>query len=486
MSNTALLNEATENIDKSFGDGIRDVLSGEYPDSLPIISEGLRTVGVFGPLTLSKMYKQTCTIIDGSGKADAKKLKEFTSFVLKDLKNRGVDLPDDKESQKEQESATRLFLQMLAERLSDARDKVINSRISTRADTTVESDRRRPPDSAARTTVVSTDDGPHMWRVKAYEAQKFQTGGSSLPFDLRPKNEHIELIHEHAREGQIAPISSIVPEIYGRNADLKKISVPQAAAGFELYVEAHAVAGALPAGTGPYKSFKNTSSADEILALDENGDAIRPMMHTSLVRSVTKRVSEFVTGRPAPTVAEAVAVLSNAAGEACKECESEHCTLTRPFTTIVRRGFCTGEPSASVRKQAKAPMKPKASIFRPSRASRDQSSESDSESESACPQVRRSPRAHKSSKSSAAIKSKKKVRYADSSSSSSDDEPAMYDPSWGGNPRSRLVCFAQCFDKDGCTKRHCDFSHRPSLVDAERAKHRKGDRSSSSKSKTKK
>jgi len=63
-----------------------------------------------------------------------------------------------------------------------------------------------------------------------------------------------------------------------------------------------------------------------------------------------------------------------------------------------------------------------------------------------------------------------------------DDEPVEYDlESWGGNPRSKLACFAFIFDEKGCHNDECGFSHRPSIGFRERTKvrERKGWASSS-------
>ena len=52
-----------------------------------------------------------------------------------------------------------------------------------------------------------------------------------------------------------------------------------------------------------------------------------------------------------------------------------------------------------------------------------------------------------------------------------EDEPVEYQiDEWGGNDRSKLACFAFCFDNSGCTRGDaCGWSHRPSICFRERA-----------------
>ena len=55
-----------------------------------------------------------------------------------------------------------------------------------------------------------------------------------------------------------------------------------------------------------------------------------------------------------------------------------------------------------------------------------------------------------------------------------DDEPEEYDQTaWGGNAVSKMGCYAMAFDKEGCCKEDCQWSHRPSVVFAIREKKRR-------------
>lgn len=164
--------------------------------------------------------------------------------------------------------------------------------------------------------------------------------------------------------------------------------------------------------------------------------------------------------------------------------EANFCSLTVACARVQQQGLELPAPDVEdSRRSGKAPIVPsgssrgagpssrgsvKSGNYRiPKKAPRTykvESEESGSDSDA--------PPRRKKSKSKASPKAKdKKSKDKKSKKKVKTDEPEEYDPDWGGNKNSTLACWGEVNKgPGGCTKENCDYSHRPSIVEAARRK----------------
>lgn len=319
---------------------------------------------------------------------------------------------------------------------------------------------------------------PLSVRGTCYESVKLQMPNQrALGLDQRPPSDIVDkmIVTIGDDPPSFGPNIETLSPIFGREEPLLA-RYKYMRAGREVF-RAGGVVCSGEMGVGHLANLVNSDEADEINARRPGAATnMRVGAQWSDVNEFCDALDKFIEDEGA-TPYQTKMLYAKQFSHATKTIESDACSFTTPLRVSLRRGFELGPPQPSsgsggrARGSATSSGLPPRGGYGRSGGKARVVTDSESGSDSDAPPRRRHKKETKSSKKTfykhdkfdkGDKPEKKKVKL----DLGSDDE---WDPSMGGSKTSKMACFAEAHNPGGCKKgRDCDFSHRPSLIVAER------------------
>ena len=307
-----------------------------------------------------------------------------------------------------------------------------------------------------------------------FEAFKLQNNGNPMPTEMRPSIELVKMITEYLKQD---------PPTIPRAAKMKdSMGAAEPPPRFRLIRDANemgmaiAIAMAPEMGVGHLEHLINSTPGDEINAKVVGGIAyIRVGAKLFPITAFFAGAATHVEDNQADNRQSQEFYVKLFDTSIRKLLENRRCSFTLITEEIGARGFDDlplkrlvkgkgeGRGGGRVGGGASASRGNGVSFSKKYRGNSDSDDDSDDDKKKKKPKKSRSDRDKSKSKGKDSKKKKKgkSKESSDDSDSSGDDSE---DSARGGSVSSVLPCYPYMYDKKGCREKHCEYSHRATVI----------------------
>jgi hypothetical protein len=448
--------------------GDDSALIGRWKDALPKLR-------LYGPLSMFNCYPDEGPATNAT--LSLAKARDLAGKIIRAAKTElGADFAEGIES-----ATSKVALQTIIKTFFDGHGEAKRRALGMALEAVEECDGKklRREKGTPPSAVLGGIDKEKDWSAEAYKAYSFQCGGVAMPRQQRPPSAVVQAIIGGLEEEplELVSLASLYPSLWGKNQ--KPAPKAEYLNAFMTAHNAYSLVFSLELGKGLLKNFSSTEADEISVVSSDTGARVRVGCQAVVANALGTTFLQAVDSASAGQVKS----LGSSVWAKLMEATDERKGGTAAMRAMLREGLEV--PRSEAGPSGEKPFAPRVSFERTKKKSKSKSrrqdssdSESDSESDRA-PSMKKKHAAFKSRKrvkktreTSSKKNKKKKARKDDSSDS--DSSESSDDSANGGSRTSTLPCFAECFDKDGCQKKHCEYSHREPIIFAERAKYRGG------------